>query len=95
MQTFFFTRAGFPTEKAFALGLGSYAIAFAGGVTSWFLQAHLGRRTIILTGLCFMLPIMLLVGCLDFVKSQSGHWAQAILFLIWCVPVAPPPPRRF
>lgn len=28
---------------------------------------------------------MLLVGSLDFVKSQSGHWAQAILFLVWCV----------
>ncbi|BGP08624.1 General alpha-glucoside permease [Rhodotorula toruloides] len=82
-QTFFFTRAGFPTDKAFALGLGSYAIAFVGGVVSWFLQARLGRRTIILCGLSTMLPIMLLVGSLDFVKSQSGHWAQAILFLVW------------
>ncbi|BGP32618.1 hypothetical protein JCM10296v2_004399 [Rhodotorula toruloides] len=73
----------FPTDKAFALGLGSYAIAFVGGVVSWFLQARLGRRTIILFGLSTMLPIMLLVGSLDFVKSQSGHWAQAILFLVW------------
>ncbi|GAA6000071.1 uncharacterized protein JCM10292_003610 [Rhodotorula paludigena] len=81
--TFFFTRAGFPPDKAFALGLGNYAIAFVGTVTSWFLQAHLGRRTIILYGYCVMLPLVTLVACLDFAKTDSGRWAQAILLMVW------------
>ncbi|GJN91928.1 hypothetical protein Rhopal_004953-T1 [Rhodotorula paludigena] len=87
--TFFFTRAGFPPDKAFALGLGNYAIAFVGTVTSWFLQAHLGRRTIILYGYCVMLPLVTLVACLDFAKTDSGRWAQAILLMV-CIAAESP-----
>ncbi|POY71021.1 hypothetical protein BMF94_5946 [Rhodotorula taiwanensis] len=75
--TFFFTRAGFAADRAFALGLGNYAIAFVGTVFSWFVQARLGRRTIILYGYCFMLPLTTLVATLDFAKSTTAHWAQA------------------
>ncbi|ORY84128.1 general substrate transporter [Leucosporidium creatinivorum] len=81
--TFFFTRAGLPTDKAFALGLGNYCIAFAGGITSWFLQYRFGRRTLICAGLFFMSPLMFLVGALDFATSNAGRWAQSIMLMIW------------
>ncbi|GAA5843769.1 hypothetical protein JCM11251_006802 [Rhodosporidiobolus azoricus] len=81
--TFFFTRAGFPTDQAFALGLGNYAIAFAGTVASWFLQYYFGRRTIILYGYCFMLPITILIGALDWATSSAGHWCQAVFFMVY------------
>ncbi|GAA5859880.1 hypothetical protein JCM8547_004370 [Rhodosporidiobolus lusitaniae] len=81
--TFFFTRAGFPTDKAFALGLANYAIAFVGTVTSWFLQYKFGRRSIILYGFCSMLPLTTLVGALDFTTSSTGRWAQAAFLMIF------------
>ncbi|GAA5894139.1 hypothetical protein JCM6882_007993, partial [Rhodosporidiobolus microsporus] len=81
--TFFFTRAGFPPSQAFILGLANYAIAFVGGICSWFLQYFFGRRTLIVTGLCCMLPLMTLVGALDFVKTSAGRWAQPVMLMIW------------
>lgn len=81
--TFFFTRAGFPPAQAFTLGLANYAIAFVGTVSSWFFQYHFGRRTIFIAGLIGMLPLMLLVGVLDFVKGGAAHWAQAICLMVW------------
>ncbi|BGP57042.1 hypothetical protein JCM8202v2_004680 [Rhodotorula sphaerocarpa] len=81
--TFFFTRAGFAPSEAFALGLGNYAIAFGGTIFSWILQTYCGRRTIILYGYCFMLPITTLIACLDFAKSNAAHWAQASFFMVY------------
>ncbi|GAA6021060.1 hypothetical protein JCM10207_003904 [Rhodosporidiobolus poonsookiae] len=81
--TFFFTRAGFPTNQAFILGLANYAIAFVGGICSWPLQYFCGRRTLLVIGLCCMLPLMTLVGALDFVKTEAGRWAQPVMLMIW------------
>lgn len=80
--TYFFVRAGMPTQQAFSLGLGNYLIAGAGTVTSWFLQAYFGRRSITIVGLCYMMVFMLLVGILDFVDTDAGRWAQSICLMV-------------
>lgn len=81
--TFFFTRAGIPTEQAFAMGLGNYCVAFVAGIVSWFLQYKFGRRNLILGGLVCMSPLMLLVGVLDFATSSAGRWTQSVMLIVW------------
>jgi SP family general alpha glucoside:H+ symporter-like MFS transporter len=83
-NVYFFTRAGLPPSQAYALGLGAFCIAFVGTATSWILISYLGRRTIFIGGLIFMIPIMSLIGFLDLAPVTPGiKWGQAGLLLTW------------
>lgn len=77
--------AGFNPANAYKLGLASYSIAFVGTVSSWFLLAYFGRRTIYICGLIFMCPLMFLIGFLSLGVGSDRRilWVQAILLLVW------------
>jgi SP family general alpha glucoside:H+ symporter-like MFS transporter len=97
--TYFFTLAGLSSGDSFKLSLGMsfllaqsnrlttlgmFGLAFVGTCLSWVLQTHYGRRTIYLSGLVAMLPLMLVVGFLGVAPSSSGiQWTQCALLLIW------------
>ncbi|KAI0017655.1 sugar transporter [Xylariomycetidae sp. FL0641] len=83
-STYFFTLAGLSSGNSLKLALGNYAIAFAGTLTSWFIQTKCGRRETYLWGLVAMLPPMLIVGFIDLAPaSENIRWAQAALLLVW------------
>lgn len=61
-------------------------MAFVGTCLAWFLQTHMGRRTIYLYGLICMLPIMWIVAFLEFAPNANGpsiKWAQSGILLFW------------
>ncbi|OQE91614.1 hypothetical protein PENNAL_c0009G08371 [Penicillium nalgiovense] len=76
--------SGLSPGDSFKLSLGMFGLAFVGTCLSWVLQTHYGRRTIYLSGLVAMLPLMLVVGFLGVAPSSSGiQWTQCALLLIW------------
>ncbi|KAF4455949.1 MFS maltose permease [Fusarium austroafricanum] len=83
--TYFFTLAGLSSGDSFKLSLGNSGLAFVGTVSSWFMMARFGWRTVYMGGLCAMLPIMSLVGFLDFASANKGtiRWVQSGLLLLW------------
>ncbi|EOD45735.1 putative mfs maltose permease protein [Neofusicoccum parvum UCRNP2] len=82
--TYFFKQAGLSTDDSFKLSLGTFSIAFLGTVFSWFFQGRFGRRSIFISGLCAMTPIMWLIALIDFAPATSGRrWAQCCMMLIW------------
>lgn len=82
---YFFTLAGVDPGDAFKLALGNFSLAFIGTVSSWFTQTHFGRRTIYITGLCIMLPIMWLVALLELAPDAAGtiKWVQSGILMLW------------
>ncbi|KAH6974285.1 general substrate transporter [Ilyonectria sp. MPI-CAGE-AT-0026] len=83
--TYFFTLAGLATSDAFYMSIGNAGLAFVGTVSSWFMMTRFGWRTLYLGGLGFMIPVMGLVGFLDFAATSNPNvrWAQSALLLIW------------
>lgn len=82
--TYFFKQAGLATEDSFKLSLGTFGIAFLGTVFSWLLQHRFGRRSIYISGLCAMTPIMWLVALIDFAPATSARqWGQCAIMLVW------------
>ncbi|KAG4440377.1 hypothetical protein IFR05_004117 [Cadophora sp. M221] len=82
--TYFFTLAGLSPNDAFKMTLGTFSLAWVGTVSSWFVSARCGRRTMYLTGLSILAPIMWAVGLADFTPSTSAlRWAQSSLLLVW------------
>ncbi|KAJ0427171.1 general substrate transporter [Aspergillus carlsbadensis] len=82
--TYFFTLAGLSSADSFKITLGTLSLAFTGTCLSWPLQTHFGRRTIYLTGLVAMFPLMLVIGFLGVAPESSAiHWTQCALLMIW------------
>ncbi|KAL4994897.1 general substrate transporter [Aspergillus recurvatus] len=82
--TYFFTLAGLSSDNSFKITLGTISLSFIGTCLSWIFQTHIGRRTIYLTGLVAMLPLMLTVALLGVApQSSSVQWAQCALLMIW------------
>ncbi|KAF2721197.1 sugar transporter [Polychaeton citri CBS 116435] len=85
--TYFFERAGLPTDKAFDMGVGFLAVGFCGTVLSWFLLLRFGRRPIYNTGLAILVVLLLVIGIIDCVPDYTSMpglaWAQASLMLVW------------
>ena len=82
--TYFFEQAGIPVKDVFKLGLGQEGIATIGTVTSWFLLANFGRRTVYLGGLLTMTTLVLLVGILAIIseKHRQVMWGQAAIMMV-------------
>lgn len=81
--TYFMTQVGLSSSDAYSLGVGQYAMAFAGTVASWFLMPHLGRRTLYLWGQGLMFIGLLTIGCLGIpALSESTGWAIGALMLV-------------
>ncbi|KAH7083868.1 general substrate transporter [Paraphoma chrysanthemicola] len=85
--TYFFTLAGLPTKDSFNMTLGTFSMAFVGTCGSWLLQGRMGRRTIYISGLAIMMPIMWTVAFLEFVPNagtnSSIKWAQSSILMVW------------
>ncbi|KAL4899446.1 hypothetical protein BDW74DRAFT_189054 [Aspergillus multicolor] len=82
--TYFFTLAGLSSDDSFKITLGTISLSFIGTCLSWIFQTHIGRRTIYITGLIAMLPLMLAVALLGVAPQSSGvQWAQCALLMIW------------
>lgn len=82
--TYFFEQAGMSAANAYKLNLGGTAIAFIGTILSWFLMNRLGRRTIYLAGMSFIVIYLFIIGCLTTVHHNNGvGWAQSSLTIIW------------
>ena len=79
-STYFFEQAGLKVLYAFDMTIGLYGAAFIGTCLSWFLIAHVGRRTIYVTGLFCLSIGQILIGILS-VVADKGHvgarWGQA------------------
>ncbi|PSR82484.1 and other transporter-domain-containing protein [Coniella lustricola] len=82
--TYFFEVAGLPTNDAFDLGIGQYAMAGVATILSMGLLERVGRRTLWLAGLGGMLVPVLCIGVLSPVPNQTAGivWSQGILVLV-------------
>ncbi|KAI8716805.1 hypothetical protein NCS52_00974900 [Fusarium sp. LHS14.1] len=70
---YFLEAAGFDSSKSFSLATGMYGMALVGGMISWFLLSHIGRRKLYLTGLAVSASLLTLGGILAVVLE--GHKA--------------------
>lgn len=73
-STYFLTKAGMATERAFDLSIAQYAIGFIGTCSSWWLMAKFGRRTLYCLGLFVMFCLLLIIGFLGIPTGNQGEW---------------------
>lgn len=85
--TYFFERAGLPSEQAFNMGVGFLAVGLVGTLSSWALLQRVGRRTLYNYGVAVLAVLQLLIGILDCIpdlQQRTGIvWAQSGLMLAW------------
>ncbi|KAK6532423.1 hypothetical protein TWF281_006612 [Arthrobotrys megalospora] len=80
---YFLEQAGFSSSKSFTLSSGMYAMGIVGGMISWFLLSHVGRRRLYISGL-LMSTIVLCVGGIISVTltNHAGvDWALGSLII--------------
>ncbi|WWD16321.1 hypothetical protein CI109_100747 [Kwoniella shandongensis] len=84
-STFFLEQAGLPTEHAFDLSIGQYAIGMCGTAFSWYLMNHFGRRTLYLAGLIGMVTFLIVIGGMGFISTSNtgAQWAIGALLLCY------------
>ncbi|GAQ12213.1 maltose permease MAL31 [Aspergillus lentulus] len=79
---YYYQQAGFDTSQAFNLTIGTFGLAIAGGVISWFLMPHVGRRRLYLSGLFVMFLTLLTAGCVSVASTARWHlWALGSLLI--------------
>ncbi|KFY15285.1 hypothetical protein V492_02102 [Pseudogymnoascus sp. VKM F-4246] len=61
-STYFFQQAGLPTEQSFNMSIVAYALGIVGVLLAWFMIPHIGRRTLYLWGLTWILGIFIGIG---------------------------------
>ncbi|KAJ5896219.1 uncharacterized protein N7473_005618 [Penicillium subrubescens] len=82
--TYFFSLAGLNSGDSFKITLGTLSLAFTGTCLSWLFQTYFGRRTIYMSGLIAMVPLMFSIGFLGLAHPSSGIlWAQCALLMVW------------
>ncbi|BGP23453.1 hypothetical protein JCM10295v2_002349 [Rhodotorula toruloides] len=77
-STFFLEQAGLPVARAFDLSIGQYALGAVGTLSSWFLMRYIGRRTLYLFGLVFMVCALLVIGGMGSLPSSNTSAQAAI-----------------
>jgi MFS transporter, SP family, general alpha glucoside:H+ symporter len=80
---YFLTQAGMDASNSFSLSLGQYALGMIGTAGSWFLMAHVGRRTIHFSGLCAQFVLLIVVGSLAFAGTNASVWAIGALLIVF------------
>ncbi|KAG9501601.1 hypothetical protein J7337_007292 [Fusarium musae] len=80
---YFLEQAGFDSSKSFSLSTGMYGMALVGGMISWFLLSHIGRRKLYLTGLAAAVFMLTLGGILSVVlDGQKGlNWSLGAILI--------------
>ncbi|KAE8153792.1 putative MFS maltose permease [Aspergillus avenaceus] len=84
-STVFYVAAGVPQSWSFNLTLIQYAIGFVRTVLSWFLMAHVGRRTLYLYGTLLLCCLLVIIGSVSLAPRSNhvAHWADAILLTVF------------
>lgn len=85
-STYFYKQAGLPTDQAFNMSIGQYALGIVGVICAWFLLPRFGRRAIYLTGLVFMATLLMIIGVLGAVSNPPSTgiaWTVGSLLLVY------------
>ncbi|PWZ03711.1 general substrate transporter [Testicularia cyperi] len=84
LSSYFYQKAGLPTDQAFNLSIGQFAMGLVGTLSSWFLLKKAGRRSIYLWGQVALCVLMITTGGLAFKSSsQSVSWAIGSMLLMF------------
>jgi SP family general alpha glucoside:H+ symporter-like MFS transporter len=59
LSTFFYQQAGISDSDSFKLSWGKDAIGAVGTITSWFVLDKIGRKTLMLGGMCTIFVLLL------------------------------------
>ncbi|KAJ4255163.1 hypothetical protein NW757_004669 [Fusarium falciforme] len=80
---YFLEAAGFDSSKSFSLATGMYGMALVGGIISWFLLSHIGRRKLYITGLAVSASLLTLGGILAVVLEghKSLNWSLGSILI--------------
>jgi SP family general alpha glucoside:H+ symporter-like MFS transporter len=83
-SVYFMEQAGFSPANAFSMSIGQSAIGAIGTISSWFLMAHVGRRTLYLAGAALMALVLFVIGFIGTApKTNPGaQWAIGALLLV-------------
>jgi len=86
-STYFLQQAGLATSMAFTMTIIQYAIGALGTISSWFLLAYIGRKTLFLTGLVMGTVFLVTIGGLGFISdgNTGASWAIGGLLLAYAV----------
>jgi MFS transporter, SP family, general alpha glucoside:H+ symporter len=83
-SAYFYVQAGLPTNKAFDVSIGQYALGFTATVMAWGLISVCGRRTLYLGGLGAMFILLLVIGVIGTrPETAASSWATASLILVF------------
>ncbi|TGJ87246.1 hypothetical protein E0Z10_g1552 [Xylaria hypoxylon] len=84
LSTFFYQQAGISDSDSFKLSWGKDAINFVGVVSSWFILNKVGRKKLMLTGMCFIFVFLIIVGFLGInpPPSTPKAWAAGTLIIL-------------
>ncbi|KAF2157663.1 sugar transporter [Myriangium duriaei CBS 260.36] len=84
-STYFFENAGLSTEAAFSMSIGLYGLGAVGTISSWFLMAKFGRRSLYIWGQVAMLAALLVIGFLGIISKNNlgAQWAIGSLLLFY------------
>lgn len=84
LSSYFYLQAGLPTDQAFNLSIGQFAMGLVGTLSSWFLLRKVGRRTLYLYGQMVLFVLMITVGGLAFKSKDIGvSWAIGSMLLLF------------
>ncbi|KAG5752245.1 hypothetical protein H9Q70_005106 [Fusarium xylarioides] len=88
-STYFLEQAGLSADKAYSFALGQYGINMAGVFGAWGLMTlGIGRRSLVLYGLCGLCSMLLIMGFLGLVpeahRSQSSL-ATGCMMIVWAL----------
>lgn len=86
---YFLEQSGLDPSSSFDFGIGEYALAIVGVFVAWCLVPRVGRRTLLLSGTCFMTATTILIGFLGIVSRKThpkiGYGIGTILLIEYFV----------
>lgn len=80
-STYFFTRAGLATSKAFTFAIVQFCLGIVGTICSWLASGRIGRWTILAAGLAFQMVTLFVIGALGFSSSSKASYGVGGLLL--------------
>lgn len=70
-------------DKAFELGLGGTALQWVAVALAFWVSAHVGRRTMYISGVVFQMTMLMAIGIAASVsKSSASLWVQSTMLLL-------------
>ncbi|KAF4971511.1 hypothetical protein FSARC_1671 [Fusarium sarcochroum] len=88
-STYFLEQAGLSADKAYSFALGQYAINMAGVFGTWGLMSlGIGRRSLVLYGLCGLCSMLIIMGFLGLVPEshrEQSSLATGSMMIVWAL----------